>query len=133
MILRKLFFILLLSGLLLSACSGLPGTPEDHKTPLPPQAAPGLPPESTDSQAPFPPAVTAARQALADMLAIDPAATAVAAYAPAEWSDACLNLGSMTESCLQVITSGYRVVLQVGQNFYVFHTDQEGTAVRQEL
>lgn len=129
MILRKLLFTILLGGLLLSACTGLPATPENRKTPLAPQ--PTLP--ADEGQPPFPPAVTAAQQALAEMLAIDPAAIAVAAYAPAEWSDSCLGLGSMAESCLQALTPGFRVVLQAGSEFYVFRTDQDGAAVRQEL
>ena len=129
MILRKLLFTILLGGLLLSACAGLPAAPENRKTPLAPQ--PTLP--ADEGQPPFPPAVTAARQALADMLAIDPAATTVAAYMPAEWSDSCLGLGGMAESCLQALTPGYKVVLQAGSEFYVFRTDQDGAAVRQEL
>lgn len=129
MILRKLLFTILLGGLLLSACAGLPATPENRKTPLAPQ--PTLP--ADEGQPPFPPPVTAAQQALAQMLAIDPAATAVTAYAPAEWSDSCLGLGGTAESCLQVITPGYRVVLQAGSQFYVFRTDQDGVNVRQEL
>lgn len=133
MTLRKLLFFLLFSGLLLSACAGLPGTPEDRKTPLPPQTTPTLPTPPAGDQAPFPPAVTAARQALAEMLGIDPAQASVAAYAPTEWSDSCLGLGGMAESCLQVITPGYRVILEAGGKSYVFHTDQDGAAVRQEL
>ena len=77
MILRKLLFTILLGGLLLSACAGLPAAPENRKTPLAPQ--PTLP--ADEGQPPFPPAVTAARQALADMLAIDPAATTVSSEA----------------------------------------------------
>ena len=132
MILRKLLFAILLGGLLLSACAGLPATPENRKTPLPPPS--DMPTQPADEgQSPFPPAVTAARQALAEMLAIDPAATTVAAYAPAEWPDSCLGLGGTAESCLQALTPGYRVVLQAGSEFYVFRTDQDGAAVRQEL
>lgn len=133
MILRKFFFILLFSILLLSACAGLPATPVNHKTPLAPPPVATLPPAATDDQPPYPPAVTAARQALADLLALQPDAIAVAAYAPAEWSDSCLGLGGASESCAQVITPGYRVILKAGEKFYVYHTNQDGSTLRQEL
>jgi hypothetical protein len=133
MMLRKLVFLLLFSSLLLSACAGLPATPASHKTPLAPPPSATLPPAPTDDQPPYPPAVTAARQALADLLMLQPDAISVAAYAPAEWSDSCLGLGGASESCAQVVTPGYRVILKAGEKFYVYHSNQDGSTLRQEL
>lgn len=129
--LRKTFFILLLCGLLLSACGNAIETPANHKTPLAPQ--PTFPPPATDEQPPYPPAVTAALQALAGMLNIQPGEIGVAGYAAVDWGNACLDLGSADELCAAVITPGYRVILLAGEKFYVFHTDQSGDRVRQEL
>ncbi|GAP12397.1 hypothetical protein LARV_00132 [Longilinea arvoryzae] len=136
--LRHRLFILVACGLLLSACGNALATPIDRKTPLALQPSPTLPaatltPQATDELAPFPPAVTAARQALADRLGTQPDAVAVAGYVAANWSDACLELGSASESCALAVTPGYRVFLKVGENFYIFHTNQTGDLVRQEL
>ena len=131
--LQKILSITLLIGLLLAGCAGAIETPVNHKTPLarPPVAT--LPPAATDDQPPYPPAVTAARQALSDLLALQPDAVGVAAYAPAEWPDSCLGLGGASESCAQVVTPGYRVILKTGEKFYVYHANQDGSVLRQEL
>lgn len=135
--LRLRLFSLVACSLLLAGCASALATPVDRKTPLALQPNPTLPaatlaPQATDAQAPFPPAVTAARQALADMLGVQPDGVAVAGYVAATWSDACLELGSAAENCAPAVTPGYRVFLKVEAVFYVFHTDQAGELVRQE-
>lgn len=139
--LRKLFFNCLAFGLLLSSCDRAIETPIDRKTPLvrPPSAtlsplpAETLVPSDDTVEAPYPPAITAARQSLADLLAIQPEEIAVTVYTIVDWSDACLELGSAEESCAQVITPGYRIILQTGGKSYIYHSDQNGTLLRQEL
>lgn len=132
--LRKLLSTLLLCGLLLSACGGIPATPTNRKTPLAAQPA-TIPAAAATPIAggEFPAAVGAAQQTLAAMLGIGPDAIVVAGYVAAEWGDACLNLGSAGELCAEVITPGYQVVLKTGEKSYVFHTNQDGSLVRQEL
>ncbi len=125
--LRKTLSLILLSALILTACSGNAlATPVNHKTPV-------VAPAATDEAPPFPPAITAARQALADMLGSQPEAIVVAGFAAVEWSDSCLNLGGAAELCAQAVTPGYRVILKAGDKDYIFHTDQTGEQVRQEL
>ncbi len=136
--LRKILLLPIAFGLLLSGCGNALATPVDRKTPLAVQTRPTLPaatltPLATDALAPFPPAVTAARQSLADILGMQPDAVGVAGYVAANWSNACLDLGSASESCLPAVTPGFRVFLKVGEDFYIFHTDQTGDLVRQEL
>ncbi len=135
---RKLLFVILGIGLLLSACGDALATPVDRKTPLAVQAKPTLTvetlvPQATDALAPFPPAVTTARQTLADLLDSSPDAIVVAGTVAAQWSNDCLDLGVSGESCAPTVTPGYRVFLKVGADFYIFHTDQTGDLVRQEL
>ena len=48
-----------------------------------------------------------------------------------EWPDACLGLASQDEACAQVVTPGFRIVLQAGDQTYEFHTDESGTHIRQ--
>ncbi|TLN24276.1 hypothetical protein FDZ74_03030, partial [bacterium] len=125
--LRRTLSLILLSVLALTACNGAAlATPANHKTPV-------VAPAASDEAPPFPPAITAARQALADMLSSQPEVIVVAGFAAVEWSDSCLNLGGAAESCAQAVTPGYRVILKAGDRDYIFHTDQTGEQVRQEL
>lgn len=139
--LRKLFFAFLAFGLLLSSCVRAIETPIDRKTPLvrqptaalSPLPAETLAPSRDTVEAPYPPAITAARQSLADLLAIQPEDITVTAYTAVDWSDACLELGSAEESCAQVVTPGYRIILQSGGKSYIYHSNQNGALLRQEL
>ena len=49
-----------------------------------------------------------------------------------DWSDSCLGLGRPDESCLAVITPGFRIELRAEDNVYVIRTDQSGNAARLE-
>jgi heat shock protein HslJ len=48
----------------------------------------------------------------------------------AEWTDSCLGLGRLNESCLQAITPGWRVVLQSSGVTYEIRTDQTASTIR---
>lgn len=47
-----------------------------------------------------------------------------------EWNNACLEVSSPEELCAEVITPGYRVVLDTPKGEYVVHTDRSGQAFR---
>lgn len=49
-----------------------------------------------------------------------------------EWPDACLGLAEEGEACAEVITPGWEVTLRANGQEYVFHTNEEGSAVRME-
>lgn len=40
-----------------------------------------------------------------------------------DWPDGCLGCGGPAESCIQVITPGYRIVVQAGDKQIEYHTD----------
>lgn len=82
------------------------------------------------SQSGLPEAVVAARQMLAEKLELSPDEIEVIAYERREWNDSCLGLGGPAESCLQVITPGWLVLLGSEGQVYEFHTDETGNAVR---
>jgi len=44
------------------------------------------------------------------------------------WRDSCLGCPKTGESCTQVMTPGYRVVLRIGDATYEYHTDLGGVA-----
>jgi hypothetical protein len=46
-----------------------------------------------------------------------------------EWPDACLGVPQEGQACAQVITPGFRVVLEVNGQQYEFHSDQEGAHI----
>ncbi len=81
---------------------------------------------TTDNETP--PAVSAARQALADLLSVNPASISVINVKPVDWPDSCLGV-AIPGACAQVITPGYRVILIVSGQSYEFHTNQDGTQV----
>ncbi len=46
-----------------------------------------------------------------------------------EWPDSCLGAAKPDEMCLQVITPGYRVILEHRGQRYEFHTNADGSRV----
>jgi len=48
----------------------------------------------------------------------------------AEWTDSCLGLGRLNESCAQVITPGWRVVFEINGQPYEVRTDETGSTIR---
>lgn len=85
---------------------------------------------TAEAAGPYPPAVTAAIDALAAALNVDPGTILVLTYEPAEWPDACLGVPSSGEACAQVTTPGWRVTLQAAGETHPVHTDDLGLAVR---
>jgi hypothetical protein len=89
-------------------------------------------PETESGSDILPPvAVVNARQALADHLGVGVESVAIQDFERAEWSDSCLGLGGPAESCLAVITPGWRVNLLVDdQDAYEVRTDELGDVIR---
>ena len=135
---------MVLAGLLLVACCPPTATPvpEPTDTPTPPAPTspvspvspmPTVAPKPTDAAQMEPPeAALAAQAALAASLEVPVEEVEIVAYEPREWPDACLGLAREGEMCAQVITPGWRVVLSVQGEQYVFRTDESGEVVRPE-
>jgi hypothetical protein len=49
-----------------------------------------------------------------------------------EWPNACLGLAGEDEMCAEVITPGWKIVLESGDKEYTFHTDLSGENMRQK-
>lgn len=107
---------------MLAACAPAFTPPAEAPTPLPTPIA--------ETVGGYPAAVFAARNFLAAQLNIEPDAIQIVDATPVEWSDSCLGAGNSDETCLQVITPGYRVILLVGAVQYPLHTNADGSAVR---
>jgi hypothetical protein len=80
----------------------------------------------------LPPAVVAAEKALSQSQDIPLDRITVVSYESRDWPDGCLGLGKPNEGCIQVITPGYRVVLEAEGRQYVYRTDETGRTVRRE-
>lgn len=109
--------------LLLAACAPQqPGAQGPAETPISdtPTALSELPAE----------AVLDAQEWLATQLSVTTADVQIIEAEQAEWTDSCLGLGRPNESCLQVITPGWRVVLEVNGQRYEVRTDRSGSTIR---
>jgi hypothetical protein len=78
----------------------------------------------------YPEAVARARDFLAADLNIPVGDVSIVSFEFVEWPDSCLGLAGLDEMCAQVITPGYRVLLQAGGSSYELHTDETGTSIR---
>ncbi|RPJ40244.1 MAG: hypothetical protein EHM21_14990 [Chloroflexi bacterium] len=73
---------------------------------------------------------TAAIYALAQKLGTTVDQVSFVSAEAVEWTDSCLGLGGPAESCLQALTPGYRVTLNVQGTDYEVRTDETGSVVR---
>lgn len=105
--------IVLTLSLFAVACGSAPASPADE-------------PEQIE-------AVDAAVEALAAQLGLEKEDIKLLKVEDAEWTDSCLGLGGPAESCLQVITPGYRVTLEAGGMLYLLRTDTTGSQVRLDI
>ena len=123
---RKQILPVILAGLLfaLAACApqadGVPVTGETATPGGDATASPVLPPE----------AVLNAQQWLSDQLRVAAEQIQIVDLEQAEWSDSCLGLGRLNESCLQAITPGWGVVFEVNGVTYEVRTDETGGTIR---
>ena len=75
-----------------------------------------------------PVAATAAERALGERLSISTEKIDVVSYDRVEWSDSCLGIIGAEETCTPEPVVGWRVILSVDGDRYVYHTDYDGTA-----
>lgn len=81
----------------------------------------------------IPAALDAARKFLADSLQVELDAVHWVDIKAQDWPDACLGMQREDISCAQVITPGFRVVLDVAGNTYVLRTNESGSLVILEI
>jgi len=106
----------------------------------PTDAIPGVvtrdadPPTATDGDGDaLPPAAAiAAQEALSASSGASIHEIRVRSYERAEWPSACLGLSREDEMCAMVVTPGWRVVLELEGDTYVYRTDMDGTVIRRE-
>jgi hypothetical protein len=85
---------------------------------------------------PLPPelrAFEAAREALARQIGLAPLTIQLVETTPVDWPDACLGLPAAGENCTQVVTPGFRVVVEAAGTSYEFRTNRDGSLVRPSM
>lgn len=74
--------------------------------------------------------ITAVQQMLANVLGIPVAVVTVTGVEPVQWTDTCLEAPFPDEVCAEVLTPGYRLVLEAGGETFELRTDASGRSVR---
>lgn len=49
-----------------------------------------------------------------------------------QWPDSCLGLAETGELCSQVMVPGYEILLEVGEEAWIFRTDEDGSIIRRD-
>ena len=95
-----------------------------------PQATPGPTAQHTGIPASeAPQAVLNAQQDLAQQLNIPVDKITIVSVEEVEWPDGCLGVYIEGIMCIQVITPGYKVILEANGELYEYHTNENGSQV----
>jgi len=125
---KKIWFTIIIFGLLVAACapqsSGMPQTGGSTPTSEPsPQPTQGHIPVDLS------PAQLAALKALEDELGISAEKIQILSVEAVNWPNGCLGVVHMGVMCTQQIVPGFRIVLEANGEKYEFHTNQDGSVV----
>lgn len=123
----------LLTYLLLTACQAsptLPDAPPDSiASPLPSLPAPGDVDMTPSMIQPEEPAlqelITNVKADLAGRLSLPMQEISLIEFTEVEWSDSSMDCPEPGMSYLQVITPGYRIILQANNNSYEYHSSRD--------
>lgn len=75
-------------------------------------------------------AVNAAIAALMQEVKVDATQVKIAAVEAVDWPNACLGAAKPNEMCAEVVTPGYKIMLQAGGKTYEYHINQDGSQIR---
>ena len=106
--------------LVLAACS-----PQAQATELPPV----IEDQATQVSEDLTPAQQAAISELAENLGLNEDQIKIVSTEAVEWPDSCLGISEDDTACAEVITPGYRVVLEGMGNQVEYRTNEEGTVI----
>ena len=119
---RRALVSLSLFVILLAACA-----PQAQPTSMPVDIGGGI--GGTAVPGELTPAQQAAIEALSKNLGVVADKINVISAEAVEWPDACLGVIQEGISCAQVVTPGYKIVLEVNGKQVEYHTDETGTVV----
>ncbi len=119
----KTLIVVLLLALTLVSCASRMATPSAAIPTTTPEIFVPLPAEQR--------AFEAVRGLLAAQLGIDPLKISLVSATPVEWPDSCLGVEIQGEACAQMVTPGFRLLVEAGGVQYEFHTNQAASSIRQ--
>jgi hypothetical protein len=117
---KKLFVMLTLIILVMSACA-----PRAQATQEPVVAQP----QPTHINTDLTPAQRIAISTLAKNLGITPDKVKLVSTEAVDWPDSCLGVTTEGIMCSQVVTSGFRVVLEANGKQVEYHTNQDASVI----
>ncbi len=121
--------LLVVAALLLSACA--PSLPATGGRQTPTAANPGSGPTAAPQPTELPAWALPVVEALAQQLKVGRGAVQVVSVEKVDWPNACLGVEAPGTMCAQVITPGYRVMLEARGQRYEYRTNLDGTVVNQ--
>ena len=80
----------------------------------------------------MPEAVANAKLFLSEQLKVKPSVIKTVSYEARNWPDGCLGIAETGVSCIQVITPGYLVTLDVDQVIYKLRTNLDGSLIKND-
>lgn len=128
----KFLSLILLVGMLMTACAPIINQPAPHS---PATVAPTQTPGTAKTPAPeqgqnqLPAGVVAAQKALAAQLGVGVEQVKVTSSEETQWPNGCLGVEMPGRMCTMMVTPGYKVILEVGGQQYEYHTNQDGSVV----
>ncbi len=128
-----LSLLLSMMVLLLSGCSVVvPRLAEAWFTVGTSQGVPAPPVTPTDLSPEAEQVAMTVRQMLMQQVEADFDAVTIESVEAMEWPNGCLGLATPNEMCTQMIVPGYRVVLSVNGEQFVYRTDENANTIRLE-
>ncbi|MCB0248474.1 MAG: hypothetical protein KDI07_07830 [Anaerolineae bacterium] len=132
--------LLLLTGIVLAGCAGPAGPAQPTSTVDQPTMTPAPLATPTDATVPTEPPPAASEpptgvpatmtteqvvKVLSGKLAVDPTQMTLVSMEPVNWPDSCLGVNTMEIMCAEVITPGYRIVVEVDGLQTTVHTNED--------
>ena len=117
---KRVYLSVLIIFLLLTACS-----PRAQATEVPATGEP----QPTHINVDLSPAQRAAISALSKNLGLTPDQIKLVSTEAVDWPDSCLGVSVEGIMCSQVVTSGFRIVLEANGKQVEYHTNQDGSVV----
>lgn len=116
----KYWILILLAGILLSACGS--NQPNAVATQVDPVLENVLPPGVALNVQNF----------ISESLAVPPESIQITNVEQKDWPNGCLGLPEGDEACVEAITPGWLLTFNINNQEYKYRVDQTGTVIRQE-
>ena len=133
---RRVFFVLIILVIAVTACAPVPVATEEPSYPNAP-SYPNVPsypnPQPTSAHIPvdLTPAQRAALTALSEQLKLAVDKIRLVSTEAVTWPNGCLGVVRMGVLCTQNEVPGFKIVLEANGQKYEFHTNQDGSVILQ--